>query len=84
MVDRFQGCFGVYHNDHSYPSWFYMLTRYSQLLIDAEKKKYFKVQANHVAPDSSKYSRQNVKKEKEESRVCHLLIMHLFTLFNRV
>ncbi|GAB7345200.1 hypothetical protein MBLNU457_3580t1 [Dothideomycetes sp. NU457] len=35
---------------------------------DPEKKKYFKIQANHVAPPNSKYSRENAAKEKERSR----------------
>lgn len=36
---------------------------------DDDKKKYFKIQANHVAPEGAKYSRENVKKETEASRV---------------
>jgi hypothetical protein len=36
---------------------------------DAEKGKYFRVQANHVAPQGAKYSQENVRKEKEQSRV---------------
>lgn len=39
------------------------------LIADAEKGKYFQVQANHIAPQGAKYSRENVKKEKELSRV---------------
>ena len=39
------------------------------LCIDAEKRKYFRVQANHVAPQGAKYSQENVRKEKEQSRV---------------
>ena len=37
---------------------------------DAEKKKYFKIQANHVAAlgSASKYSKAAVKKEAEEQR----------------
>ncbi|KAI4727964.1 hypothetical protein E4T49_04292, partial [Aureobasidium sp. EXF-10728] len=34
----------------------------------AEKGKYFRVQANHVAPQGAKYSHENVRKEKEASR----------------
>ncbi|OJD23354.1 hypothetical protein ACJ73_05291 [Blastomyces percursus] len=34
---------------------------------DAEKKKYFKVQANHAAPSGSKYTRDDIKKRKEAS-----------------
>ncbi|EGE85889.2 hypothetical protein BDDG_08834 [Blastomyces dermatitidis ATCC 18188] len=34
---------------------------------DAEKKKYFKVQANHAAPSGSKYTRDDIKKRKETS-----------------
>ncbi|KAG9788610.1 hypothetical protein KCU95_g7268, partial [Aureobasidium melanogenum] len=36
--------------------------------FDAEKGKYFRVQANHVAPQGAKYSQENVRKEKEQSR----------------
>ncbi|GAB7354036.1 hypothetical protein MBLNU459_g4619t1 [Dothideomycetes sp. NU459] len=36
---------------------------------DPDKKKYFQIQANHVAPQGSKYSRDNVKREHEQSRV---------------
>jgi len=35
---------------------------------DDEKKKYFKVQANHVAPAGAKYSKSNVNREKRESK----------------
>ncbi|KAJ9666137.1 hypothetical protein H2201_003815 [Coniosporium apollinis] len=35
---------------------------------DPDRKKYFKIQANHVAPAGAKYSRENVKKTEEESR----------------
>ncbi|TIA62946.1 hypothetical protein D6C77_02430 [Aureobasidium pullulans] len=35
---------------------------------DAEKGKYFQVQANHIAPQGAKYSHENVRKEKEQSR----------------
>ncbi|KAL1311706.1 hypothetical protein AAFC00_001808 [Neodothiora populina] len=35
---------------------------------DAEKRKYFPLLANHVAPEGAKYSRENVKREKEQSR----------------
>ncbi|KLJ13007.1 hypothetical protein EMPG_12033 [Blastomyces silverae] len=34
---------------------------------DAEKKKYFKVQANHAAPSGSKYTRDDIRKRKETS-----------------
>lgn len=36
---------------------------------DTEKQKYFKVQANHVAPEGAKFSKENVRKEQENSRV---------------
>ncbi|KAG9950106.1 hypothetical protein KCU85_g3937, partial [Aureobasidium melanogenum] len=36
--------------------------------FDTEKGKYFRVQANHVAPQGAKYSQENVRKEKEQSR----------------
>ncbi|KAI5273770.1 hypothetical protein E4T47_03075 [Aureobasidium subglaciale] len=35
---------------------------------DAEKGKYFQVQANHVAPQGAKYSHENVRKERELSK----------------
>ncbi|THW18702.1 hypothetical protein D6D23_07576 [Aureobasidium pullulans] len=35
---------------------------------DAEKGKYFQVQANHIAPQGAKYSHENVRKEKEQSK----------------
>ena len=38
-------------------------------LVDDEKKKYFKILPNHAAPPNSKYSRENVQKEKEQSKV---------------
>ncbi|RZK44562.1 MAG: hypothetical protein EOO61_03380 [Hymenobacter sp.] len=38
-------------------------------ITDAEKGKYFQVQANHIAPQGAKYSHENVRKEKEQSRV---------------
>lgn len=38
-------------------------------MTDPEKGKYFRVQANHVAPQGSKYSQENVKREQEQSRV---------------
>ncbi|PGH06007.1 hypothetical protein GX51_02598 [Blastomyces parvus] len=34
---------------------------------DAEKKKYFKVQANHAAPSGSRYTSDDIKKRKETS-----------------
>lgn len=40
---------------------------------DAEKGKYFQVQANHIAPQGAKYSKENVKEEKELSRVSFYL-----------
>ncbi|QKX60728.1 uncharacterized protein TRUGW13939_07874 [Talaromyces rugulosus] len=36
---------------------------------DPEKKKYFRIQANHVAPTGSQYSAQAVKKRKYDSEV---------------
>ena len=36
---------------------------------DEAKRKYFKIQANHLAPDSSKYSQRSVQREAEEKRV---------------
>lgn len=47
---------------------------------DAEKGKYFRVQANHVAPQGAKYSHENVKKEKELSRVS---LVFSFSLLSR-
>lgn len=35
---------------------------------DEEKKKYFKIQANHVAPENAKYSKTNAKLEIRESK----------------
>ncbi|KAI7201600.1 hypothetical protein KC316_g3992 [Hortaea werneckii] len=35
---------------------------------DEVKKKYFKIQANHVAPAGAKYSKANVNREKRESK----------------
>lgn len=35
---------------------------------DEEKKKYFKIQANHVAPSGAKYSKANVNREKREHK----------------
>jgi len=40
--------------------------------IDPEKKKYFRIQANHVAPAGSQHSEQAVKKRKKESEVIFL------------
>jgi hypothetical protein len=36
---------------------------------DPEKKKYFRVQANHVAPAGSQYSREAVKRRKLDNKV---------------
>ncbi|KAI4766035.1 hypothetical protein E4T51_01005 [Aureobasidium sp. EXF-12344] len=44
---------------------------------DAEKGKYFQVQANHIAPQGAKYSKENVKKEKELSRKRKRTAAHL-------
>lgn len=35
---------------------------------DEEKKKYFKIQANHVAPKDSKYAKSNVSREQRETK----------------
>jgi len=35
---------------------------------DEEKKKYFKIQPNHVAPAEAKYSKSTVKREQRESK----------------
>lgn len=32
--------------------------------FDEEKKKYFKIQPNHIAPSNAKYSSSNVKHEQ--------------------
>ena len=42
---------------------------FAKEIIDADKKKYFKILPNHVAPPDAKYSKQNVRKERETSRV---------------
>lgn len=36
--------------------------------FDTTKNKYFKIQANHIAPQGSQYSKQNVKKIREQER----------------
>jgi hypothetical protein len=36
---------------------------------DPEKKKYFKIQANHVAPPGAQYSQQSVKRKRNEQEV---------------
>lgn len=36
--------------------------------FDEEKKKYFKITADHVAPVDAKHSKANVKREKQEKR----------------
>ena len=36
--------------------------------FDEEKKKYFKITANHVAPPKAKYSKSNVKREHREKK----------------
>lgn len=53
----------------------------TNVTTDPEKNKYFRVQANHVAPQGSKYSQENVKKEQEKSRVCAVQHFHLIYLF---
>lgn len=35
---------------------------------DDEKKKYFKIQANHIAPTNAKYSKTNVNQEQRQKR----------------
>jgi hypothetical protein len=47
---------------------------------DAEKKKYFKVQPERLAPAGTKYTLENVRKEKEETKVCALTLCTLFHL----
>lgn len=39
------------------------------LLADEDKKKYFKILPNHVAPQGAKYSQEGVKKEREVEKV---------------
>ncbi|KAJ5211536.1 uncharacterized protein N7498_003182, partial [Penicillium cinerascens] len=39
--------------------------------FDPEKKKYFKIQANHVAPPGSQYSKESVKRKRREQEKCH-------------
>lgn len=39
-------------------------------ILDPEKKKYFRVQANHVAPAGSQYSREAVKRRKLDNEAC--------------
>ena len=41
----------------------------SNMIADPEKKKYFRVQANHVAPAGSQYSREAVKRRKFDDKV---------------
>ena len=36
---------------------------------DADKKKYFKIQANHAAPPGSQYSKEAVKRKRAEEEV---------------
>jgi len=38
-------------------------------VLDPEKKKYFKIQANHVAPPGSQYSSASVKRKRIEEEV---------------
>ena len=38
---------------------------------DVEKKKYFKMQPNHIAPQGSKYSKESVQREAENLKVNH-------------
>lgn len=46
-----------------------MLCSSSKKDADPEKKKYFRVQANHVAPVGSQYSREAVKRRKLDNEV---------------
>ena len=39
------------------------------LTADAEKKKYFKIQANHVAPPGAQYSKDSVKRKRNDQEV---------------
>jgi hypothetical protein len=41
---------------------------------DPEKKKYFKIQANHVAPPGSQYSKESVKRKRTEQEVSTQLL----------
>ena len=43
---------------------------------DPEKKKYFRVQANHVAPAGSQYSREAVKRRKLDNEVYSMKHLH--------
>lgn len=36
--------------------------------FDEEKKKYFKIQANHLVPQGAKYAKESVKKEKRSTK----------------
>ncbi|KAK4505353.1 hypothetical protein PRZ48_003316 [Zasmidium cellare] len=36
--------------------------------FDEEKKKYFKIQANHIVPENAKYSKTNAKIERRETK----------------
>lgn len=44
--------------------------------IDPEKKKYFRIQANHLAPAGSQYSRDAVKKREHQKKVAFAFILH--------
>lgn len=44
----------------------------SLFLADPEKKKYFKIQANHVAPQGAQYSKETVKRKRNEQQVSSL------------
>lgn len=41
---------------------------------DPEKKKYFKIQGNHVAPPGAQYSQESVKRKRNEQEVSHLYL----------
>lgn len=41
----------------------------NQLSTDAEKKKYFQIQANHVAPPGAQYSKDSVKRKRNDQVV---------------
>lgn len=41
----------------------------SNISTDEEKKKYFKIQANHAAPPGSQYSKDSVKRKREDQEV---------------
>jgi len=47
----------------------YFLQLTCLLVPDAEKKKYFKIQANHVAPPGAQYSKDSVKRKRNDQEV---------------